>query len=442
VVRAFFAGSAVGLVVGFAVAWFMPREGPRDEAAPTRVERPAAPSEAPVLVGPTPTPTASEPAVAGAPTAGAPFLPGTATLAIGDGYVFGEDRARPGADPESVDVSCQDIHHGVSLRCAHGAVAADVPLAAVGMPAEAGVAASLVKDAPRELPQRNAKLASVPMPRASGIALVRSAAGKTYRVHLVAEHGSPSALERRAEIAWKEVPSVEGGGVIRLPTTSRVGSERTHADLRRLYDVGRAIPGDSFASHLLGDYERPSDLPPHLDVRESKHLLIESPLASTIRLGGGGAVFAAAGIAREGKVVLDSYAAVAVHGDLDGKVEVRSYAYVHVSGDLTGEVDVGSYATVVIDGDIRGTLRVRSYTDLLLRGRILGALETKGSCWCDFWFESYFGRSDLEALPGPFGSVTLHLLRTDLPPGKHEKVGTWREVIVGEPVWDKLRRRD
>ena len=102
--------------------------------------------------------------------------------------------------------------------------------------------------------------------------------------------------------------------------------------------------------------------------------------------------------------------------------------------------NIKSYATVVIDGDILGTLKVRSYTDLLLRGRIIGKLDAQGSCWSTFYFENYTSQRELEELPGNFGSVTLHVRESDLPVGKHENIGTWREVIVGDKVWERLAR--
>ena len=121
-------------------------------------------------------------------------------------------------------------------------------------------------------------------------------------------------------------------------------------------------------------------------------------------------------------------------------MDVRSYGYVHIAGDLAGEVNINSYATVVIDGDIVGTLKVRSYTDLLLHGRIRGKLDAKGSCWSTFYFDGYYSQADLVDLGGSFSSVTLHVRESDLATGRHKKIGTWREVIVGQEVWKSLAK--
>ena len=127
-------------------------------------------------------------------------------------------------------------------------------------------------------------------------------------------------------------------------------------------------------------------------------------------------------------------------GPMAGTIDVKSYGYVYIAGDLTGSVNVRSYATVVIDGDIVGTLSVKSYTDLLLRGRVIGKLEAKGSCWSTFYFESYHSRAELERLGKDCRSVTLHVKESDLPQGK-QKVGGWRNVIVGGDVWKKIPPR-
>src|SRR5205814_69459 len=66
----------------------------------------ATPHEAPCALPPRPTLAA---APRKGPEALAPFAPGTAVLRIGDGYVFGEDHARPGAAESDVDVLCEDI---------------------------------------------------------------------------------------------------------------------------------------------------------------------------------------------------------------------------------------------------------------------------------------------------------------------------------------------
>ncbi|MCZ6573353.1 MAG: polymer-forming cytoskeletal protein [Planctomycetota bacterium] len=365
-----------------------------------------------------------------------------AILKIGDGYVFGEPAARPGDSSDAVDIYCQDIHGGVSLMCPHGALPAKAPMTSIGLPARAGDAAALLPDSPEELPRRNLGLRTKPAPERPGIGFVRAANGRTYKVHLVRAVHAASALERRAHIAYMEVPVVPNGGRFRLPTVGgmKAPEPEVREAIRRALQVGRTVPGDSFARYMRGNYAVVEDLLNETELNEKRNLVVEDPFTKLVRLKRGGSFFAGAGIAPEGTVDLDSYSAVGVHGDMAGNVEVNSYGYVYIDGDLTGTVHIKSYATVVIEGDLVGTLKVRSYTDLLLRGRIRGNLDAKGSCWSTFYLESPILQAELEALPSNFRSVTLHVRECDLPPGKHKKIGTWREVIVGDPIWQKIAR--
>ena len=59
------------------------------------------------------------------------------------------------------------------------------------------------------------------------------------------------------------------------------------------------------------------------------------------------------------------------------------------------------------------------------------------SGWCTFYFQSLLGRAEVEQLAGN-QQVTLHLMQSDLAPGRYTDVGQWREVIVGDPVWQRL----
>ena len=229
--------------------------------------------------------------------------------------------------------------------------------------------------------------------------------------------------------------------MVRLATVD-AGNVATSADVRRLAAVGASLPGDSMAHQLIGKYVQLKGTEPKLDLGKRLYLYEPGVFGRWVRFGGRGALFASGGIAPGGHVVLDSYGAVASNGDMAGTIDVRSYGYVHIAGDLTGTVNVRSYATVVIDGDIVGTLSVQSYTDLLLRGRVRGKLLPRGSCWSDFYFESFHSRAELERLGADCRSVTLHVKESDLLPGKQTaKIGDWRAVIVGGDVWRKIAPR-
>jgi hypothetical protein len=363
-------------------------------------------------------------------------------LAIGDGYVFGEDRVRPGAEASSVDVVCQDLRDGASLRCPHGAVGAVVPLAAVGLPKKPTEVAALTPDAPAHVPDGDAWLLPRSVREHPGIAFVRGGDGRTWRVVLLAFETHPDARLRRARVGYAEVPSVEGGGVVRLPTTRRATDHPilTTGTLKAISAEGSRIPGDSFAHQVLGAYERLPERPPELVLEEEKYLLVDEPLDTSVTIRRSGAVLAAGGVAPQGKVVVDSYGGAAVRGDMAGLLHTKSYGYLHVEGDVTGTVRLDSYTTLVVGGDVRGKVEVRSYAKFLLRGRVLGTVDVQGACWSTFYFQGYWTREAIEAFGRGFGQVTLHVESSDLPVGKHEGVGSWRSVTVADPVWETLRR--
>jgi hypothetical protein len=178
---------------------------------------------------------------------------------------------------------------------------------------------------------------------------------------------------------------------------------------------GRVLPGCSFTDFLGGEYETVAELPPETTLAENRRIVVEAPVRGLVIIPDGGA--------------------------LSGQVDVKSYSMIYVDGDLTGVVNVDSYATVIIEGSILGTLRVRSYTDLLLRGRIDGKIEFERGNWSEFWFDGFRSRAEIESLPGQWGAVTLHLRESDLGPGKHESVGSWRAVHVAEPAWERISGR-
>ena len=44
---------------------------------------------------------------------------------------------------------------------------------------------------------------------------------------------------------------------------------------------------------------------------------------------------------------------------------------------------------------------------------------------------------------GDFQQITLHIEKSsDLADGEHEGIGTWRKVIVGDPIWKKFEETE
>jgi RNA polymerase sigma factor (sigma-70 family) len=438
-------GGALVLAAGVGGVWAVSRGedgtlGARDAQGE---ERPTRAPHAMAAARPEPTErTRAErpsPAEDGDPRAG-PFETGRAILKLGDGYVFGQSSVLPPARRGDADVVCLDITaQGASFRCPGGARAADMPLAGLGLPRNASDVLKYAVAAPADLHAADVTLPLTTSRQSTGVAFVRSSSGRTYAVAVIGLRPDAAALSRNVVLSYTEVPAAKGGGRLDLPGSVSAKDAPSVADLEGIIDAGAALPGDSFADFLRGDYVRPSSLPAELVMAERSHLLVEEPLTTAIQFDEYSGLVAARGIAQGGVVRVRSYVGVAVRGHMAGTIDAQSYAYVHVSGDVTGKIDLSSYATVVVDGDLLGEIRAGNYIDFLLRGRLVGklAIETSNS---DFWFERRMSGAEAEALGTEHTGNTLHLRESDLAPGKHQDVPGWQEVVVGEEAWSKIAR--
>lgn len=365
---------------------------------------------------------------------------GEFVLRIGDGVSFGAGEVQPQMR-DGVDVYCLDQRDGsVWLRASHGAAMASSPMTALGLPSVAAQAAQLVLSAPRELAPGDLVLTLSSSVKRPGVGFVRAKNGAVYRVHVAAMTDDADALMRSARIVCEAVPSVDGGGLLHLPTVVGQPSGWVLDAIRRAVRLGDEIPGESFTRQLDGAYVLSSPFTVPIAIEDDAFLVVESSLDTAVSIDSRTGLVAAAGVGGEGALTLRAYGAIGVLGPMNGTIDVKSYGYVYLAGPLNGTLNIDSYATVVLEGDLVGSLRVRSYTDLLLRGRIFGALDTRSSGWCDFWFDGYWTRADLEALGKEAGQVTLHVRSSDLPIGEHEGFGGWRRVIVGEQQFERFPR--
>lgn len=445
--KAYVAGVATGAALVGLLWWLAPAppSGDAEVAEPAPSPRPREPptpvsrrrDEAPEP--PRNSRRRDEPAEAASPASDdhTPFPPGEAWLRVGEGYVFGETSAR--RQGAGGDIVCFDISGGASLQCPNGAALADTPLGAVGLPDDAAKAAELVTDAPLTLPPGDVEITPKSNARRTGIALVRSAAGAVYRVSVAGMGYDKSVLGRSVRLRFVEVPAREGGGVIALPSTTSAKGSTTLSELNQIIAAGAALPGDSFSHNLHGDYERISQLPAELVLKDGKYLLVEDPLATTVEFNGYSGLVAAKGIAATGLVRIRSYMGVAVRGEMAGEIDVGSYAYVHVSGNLTGKLRIRSYATVVIDGDLAGEVEAASYVTFLLRGRLLGKLTIRTGN-SKFWFQEYMGRGAAESLGRTSSGNELHLRTSDMANGVYKDIPGWGTVGVGEDTWTLIAK--
>lgn len=360
------------------------------------------------------------------------------TLRIGDGYVFGDHSVRRRDERGVVDIYCQDIRDDVSLHCPGGCAHASPPMTGIGLPETAAAAAVLLVDAPMALDDHTLHLSRQPTSRSAGIGFVRRQTD-TLKVWVVDIGDHPDALERTVRLGFGPVPARDGGGALQLPTRLGAPPAPTLQAIREAMRIGGTIPGDSFSSQMDGEFTVLGDLPPTTRLAGPAHVTVDFLSSQQVQVADGGAVFVGGRIGRDAGIVLQRGGAAGVAEDLEGRLRTDGYAFLFVGRDLLGTLDIRSYTTAVVLGDVRGTIRVRSYTNLFVRGRLLGSLDLDGSGWCTFYFQSFLGRAEVEQLPGN-RSITLHLMQSDLPPGKHQGVGKWREVIVGDRVWERLAR--
>lgn len=364
------------------------------------------------------------------------FPEGRATLRIGDHYRFGDDAIR--SEDAEYDLRCLDLHHDATFATPNGSKEARSSGLQSVLPASATERARMVPSAPPELSDRAVVTRVKAAGDRTGVALVRGADGRTYRVHIDTLHAAPDALERWVEIAYVEVPVEPEGGHVVAP----VVIEDLQLDPGLVRDLARLKERGRFASESLDSYQRPptrllTALGETVTFGTEIHAVVRDRLSTEVVLDRGGSLVFADGIGETGKLRWNGYSGALIRGDMAGEIDIQSYGSVGISGDLTGTVAADSYATIVLEGDLVGRLELDSYVDVLIRGRILGELAADGACWSDVWISPHFGTADLARLTSD-SSVTLHLRRSDLAIGTHEKHLGWRAVIVGEEAWQTI----
>lgn len=433
----FLLGLAVGAVAAFAVL-----QVTSDDAGTRSARRDAPSTRIETVERDTPPSTTPSEAEAEAERATRPFAEGEAILRIGDGYVFGANAATPGDSPDGVDIYCQDIRHTASFACPHGAIPASAPLSSVGLPSVPAKAAALLHDAPMDLPDRNLSLGTRVTPDRVEVGCVAAGDGKTYKVYVLGVRGNPAALERTVRIGFAEIPRQAKGGRLDLPEIDGERPLPPAAAERMLHvmKLGRVM-GSGYSGYLRGNYVTLKEVPSELVLDGRKnHVALHEALTGRVVFERDGALYAGRGVTSSGHVTFDNRAALSVEGDMGGTVLLNRRGFVHMTGHLTGTVEMKAYSALVVDGELHGTIKVRTYTTILIRGRILGKFDMKGSCWSTWYFETPISRTELEQMEGDFHQVTLHVKQSDLALGKHKKIGRWREVIVGDKIWEKLGR--
>lgn len=136
------------------------------------------------------------------------------------------------------------------------------------------------------------------------------------------------------------------------------------------------------------------------------------------------------GIGESGSIVAQSYALLAVNGNMEGRMVVSSYATVVIDGNLSGSLTHSSYMNLMITGNLEGRIQSDSYVMIYVQGQLNGRVElSKGG---RLYVESYTPQSSLQRVSGN-GSV--YLAGSDLGEGDH-KIGQLK-VTVGRQKAEK-----
>lgn len=447
--RRYLAGLLTGIVLtaGATLVWDVVNDEPAAESPPvaeTRSGEPAAAPDADSTEEPPPSASMERPSRRRRIDDGAPrkFAKGTFTLLVGEGYVFGERRARPNPSRDEVDLLCIDVRRVVTLVAPVGAANVLPPKLLSGELLSNRATFDLLTHAPETLePQSSIGLASTSTPAASGVIVVRDRRGSTHKLMVESIEWDDDVRERAVHVRYETIPTAAGGGRIDIP--GKTLGDVVDAERTALVTSFPRLPEMSFTDFGEGTYRTfEGTLPDELDLDHELYLLLEQPLTSEITLKRRGAVYAEQGITAGGRVVLDSYSAAVIDGDMAGRIDVKSYAFVRIRGNVSGTLNIDSYATVILEGDVLGKIVVDSYTTLYHLGTIhrpAEGLEQDGSCWSTFYFDRYMSRARLEQFKAG-RSVTLHVRSSDLAVGEHEGVGEWRKVVVGGEVWTTLDR--
>jgi hypothetical protein len=426
----------LGVLIGAGLMLAVPRDREDGPGAPPPDPRPLTPERA-VPAAPDwkePAPRNAEPTET--------FAEGTAVLRIGDGFVFGEERARPGAEAGEVDVLLLDLRDTASLQCSAGAAAALLPPAVASGTPSPEDAFALLENAPTDFEGETVELRRASHEDQSGVGLVRADDGLCYKVFAAEFHDDAHALRRFIRIRYARVPQVDGGGVVPVP--GGVGSERvdaeTAAKLRPHFQAPAEIRSSRGRKEMTGDFVRLGEIPDEFLVSNRGAYVLPRRLDTKVTVGIFSSLYLEQGVSRHAVVKGGFHSGIVVNGEMAGRVETEG-SFVRVRGDLTGTL-VADNSTVVIEGDLLGTIHVTGIPEILIHGSVRDpSTALRGDGIVKVYVGGYMTRAQVESFPKQDGIWSLSLAESDIPVGNHRSLSAfWSRISVGAEIWEKLRR--
>ncbi|TWU30276.1 tetratricopeptide repeat protein [Bythopirellula polymerisocia] len=154
------------------------------------------------------------------------------------------------------------------------------------------------------------------------------------------------------------------------------------------------------------------------------------PLSAPVRVDNYQTLLFLDGIGKSGSVLIDSYALVYCHGDVEGIINSQSYSTTVIRGNVSGRLRNASYGHWVIFGKFTGKYEQESSGTLRILGGFDGEIKLAKRA------KVYLGGKTLaSALERIDGAGTVYLEESDLEPGEHQ-IGRLT-VIVGDLVEEK-----
>jgi hypothetical protein len=446
------AGLLLGAALGGLVVWLSLSTGsggghdldvPRARSAPEPTPAPALRLEAPPPVErPTEEPRAS---ASGGPE-GADALRRGLALRVGDAVDLETWRVVERTDP-SADLECLDLHSDlIVLGARHGGqLVVWTEGEQLFSELERDRARDLVRDAPSRLEPQDLVLTVSPTFTRQRPSLAHAAAGDGSAFLLWGEavDFARSTLDRRAFLLGERVERRDGGGMLTTGGGQRAGEGPGAAEAERLKVLAAALPGfnASTARNFAGEWvriERPFGQGTVAGFH--KRFELSEPWARSLATGPWLSLHLAQGTTDSAQVILDHHSTVLHAGDQRGEALVRDHASLIIEGDLLGRVTVEVHGILVVRGRVLGTLKVGSWARVVLQRGPGGTLDLSSSFHAHLLLGGHVRRDDIPALGAPGIGSVLHLDRSDLASGTHEKLHGWQQVIVGDERWVQLGR--
>ncbi len=448
--RSFLIGLVLGACLVLAIQHLVGEPPPsREDERPLSAdeERQDAPSAGPLLrIGE----RRPEPAAPKAPPAPQePLPPGTIVLRPGEGAILATGQVLSGDEAANADVLCLEIQRGYAavLGCRHGAAQARIPKAYQSGPFElldTKAAFERTPTAPAALDAPELRVRTNAW-RTPGFGFVRDAERKAWKVWAVRVTSEPVVLDRRVFLMREQVATAADGGMARLPVPALTANPLASDEVRRVVAIARPLVATTVwmerALKIAG--WRSDDIPSGVRLPGQAGMVFDRPLGIRVETRSHSGVFARAGTTPDAHVTLDHHSVMVVQGDLDGHVVVDDHGLLYVQGETLGTVSVEFLGLFVAAGRVKGTVTLDgSNAKVVLLEGIDGRLVIENATGAVVYVRRHLNRADIERLAAGRRDVgvTLHVPDSDLGKGKHERIGAFGTVVVGDAFWSQLPR--